>query len=62
MASYRTPQQAAQSVGNVITPERLIELADAGYAPHYLIDGKGPWFKIMELREWFDRNAVQARG
>lgn len=62
MASYRTPQQAAQSLGNVITLERLIELADAGYAPHYLIDGKGPWFKIMELREWFDRNAVQARG
>jgi hypothetical protein len=62
MASYRNPQQAAQSLGHVITPERLVELADAGYAPHDLIDGKGPWFKIRELREWFDRNAVQARG
>jgi hypothetical protein len=37
-------------------------LADAGYAPHYLIDGRGPWFKIAELREWFNHNAVQARG
>ena len=61
MASYRSPQQAAQSLGH-ITPERLIELADAGYAPHYRIDGRGPLFKIMELREWFDRNLVSAHA
>jgi hypothetical protein len=60
--AFKTPQEAAKSLGNTISPERLIELADTGYAPHYLIDGKGPWFKIAELREWFDRNAVQARG
>ncbi len=60
--AFKTPQDAAKSLGNTISAERLIELADAGYAPHYLIDGGGPWFKIMELREWFDRNAVRARG
>jgi hypothetical protein len=60
--AFKTPEEAAKSLGNAISAERLIELADAGYAPHYLIDGRGPWFKIAELREWFDSNAVQARG
>jgi hypothetical protein len=61
MAS-KTPQEAARSLGNTISSERLIEPADAGYAPHSFIDGRGPWFKITELREWFDHNTVQARG
>lgn len=30
--------------------------------PHYFIDGKGPWFKAMELEKWFHENLVQARG
>jgi hypothetical protein len=60
--AFKTPQEAAKSLGDTISAERLIELAEAGYAPHHLIDGRGPWFKIMELREWFDQNAVQARG
>jgi hypothetical protein len=60
--AFKTPQEAAKSLGDTISAERLIELAAAGYAPHYLIDGGGPWFKIMELREWFDKNVVQARG
>ena len=60
--AFRTPEEAAKSLGNTITAERLIELADAGYAPHDLIDGRGPWFKIAELRQWFDGNAVQADG
>jgi hypothetical protein len=55
MKSYRTPQEAA--LGN-ITPERLIELAEAGYAPHYRIDGQGLFFKMMELREWLHRNLI----
>jgi hypothetical protein len=62
MMAFKTPEEAAKSLGNTISAGRLAELAEAGYAPHYLIDGKGPWFKIAELREWFDRNAVQARG
>jgi hypothetical protein len=61
MKSYRTPQEAAQSLGN-ITPERLIELAEAGYAPHYHIDGQGPFFKIMELREWLHHNLITAHA
>ena len=60
--AFKTPEEAAKSLGNTISTERLVELAEAGYAPHYLIDGKGPWFKVTELREWFDHNAVQARG
>jgi hypothetical protein len=60
--AFKTPEEAAKSLGNTISAERLIELADAGYTPHYLIDGRGPWFKIAELRAWFDSNAVQARG
>ena len=60
--AFKTPEEAAKSLGHTISAQRLIELADAGYAPHYLIDGRGPWFKIAELREWFDHNAVQARG
>jgi hypothetical protein len=60
--ALKTPQEAAKSLGNTISSERLIERADAGYAPHYFIDGRGPWFKITEHREWFDHNAIQARG
>jgi hypothetical protein len=38
--AFKTPEEAAKSLGNTISAERLVELADAGYAPHYLIDGK----------------------
>ena len=38
--AFKTPEEAAKSLGNTISTERLVELAEAGYAPHYLIDGK----------------------
>jgi hypothetical protein len=39
-----------------ISPERLMELAEAGYAPHWRIDGQPPLFRLAELKEWGVRN------
>jgi hypothetical protein len=61
MLPFRTPQEATERLKG-ITPERLIELAEAGYAPHYWVDGQGPFFKVMELLKWVEHNMVQAVG
>lgn len=38
---------------------RLIELADAGYLPHYQVDGGPPMFRRQELLAWVKDNLVQ---
>ena len=56
---YRTAQEASEALKHV-TAERLVELAQAGFAPHYYIDDTGPLFRMQELRDWFERNRVRA--
>ncbi len=58
--SYKTAEDAIRHIG-FITAERLRELAEAGYAPHYVIDGKGPFFRTQELKQWFKDNMITAR-
>ena len=38
--------------------ERLIELTEAGYIPHYKIDGNTLRFKITEVKKWLAVNLV----
>ncbi len=47
----------AASIGD-IGPERIVELAEAGYLPHYRIDGGPPKFKIAEVKQWLASNLV----
>lgn len=42
--------------GIEITNERLTELADAYYIPHYRVDGGRPFFNPIEARKWIARN------
>ena len=39
--------------------ERVNELADSGYWPHYRFDGGEPMFKKTESKEWAARNLMQ---
>jgi hypothetical protein len=59
--SYRTAESIVDSLDG-ISAERLIELAEAGYVLHYMIDGKGPWFKSREVKAWYDANLVTAHA
>jgi hypothetical protein len=45
---------AGEAAGHIgISPERLTELAEAGYAPHILIDSNPPpLFHLKTLKEW----------
>jgi len=42
-----------------IEADRLTELANAGYVPHYQLDGKGPFFKVREVQAWVKDNLLQ---
>jgi hypothetical protein len=55
LKSYKTPEEAAAIIGKIST-ERLLELANSGYAPHHTIDGKGPFFRMEELKKWIKDN------
>ena len=52
-----TLEEAAAGVD--LKPERLLGLADGGYAPHYRIDGGPPQFRMPELRQWVANNLVE---
>jgi hypothetical protein len=56
-SGLKTIEDAAQDLG--IGAERLGELADGGFAPHFRIDGGPPQFRISELRRWAAINLVQ---
>lgn len=42
-----------------LSADRLIGLADAGFAPHYRIDGGSPLFKKVEVKRWAAANLLQ---
>ena len=46
--------------GWLITPERLIELANSGHAPHWRIDGGMPLFHKADICRWVSLNLVEA--
>ena len=56
-SSLKTAEDICQGIG--ISAERLIQLADSGYAPHWRIDGGDPLFRIGEVREWLSKNVLQ---
>lgn len=52
-----TAQEAAARFRE-LTAERLCELAETGYAPHYRIDRGQPLFNMTELKSWVVANLV----
>jgi hypothetical protein len=54
----KSAAEAAEELG--LTEERLLELAEAGFAPHWRIDGGPPQFRIQELKSWGARNLAAA--
>lgn len=41
-----------------ISAERVLELANAGYMPHYRIDNGNPLFKPAEVKQWIANNLM----
>jgi hypothetical protein len=57
----RTADEMSRRFG--ITRERLCELCESRFAPHYLLDGsKEPYFKVDEFKAWFQDNCLMANG
>jgi len=42
-----------------IPAQRIRELAEAGYMPHWLVDGNTPLFQVTKAREWVAQNIVR---
>lgn len=58
--NLKSAAEAADELG--ISEERLMELALAGYAPHWKVDGGPPQFRMQELKAWGARNLTIACG
>jgi hypothetical protein len=56
-SGLKTVEQAAADL--CIGPNRLLDLANGGFAPHYRIDGGAPLFRISELKRWAAVNLMQ---
>ena len=56
-SSLRTADEVCQGLG--VNPERLIQLADSGYAPHWRIDNGPPLFRIGEVKDWLSQNILE---
>lgn len=57
----KTADEISEQVKGAIPAARIIELADAGYAPHYRIDGGAPLFLPPEIKRWMAKNLLQRR-
>lgn len=58
---YPTGLKTAEETAAIfdgISGDRLRELADSGYAPHYRIDGGPALFKPQEVKRWITQNLM----
>ena len=53
----KSVSEVADSIGG-ITTERILELAESGYLPHYRVDYGEPKFKISEVKSWIASNLI----
>jgi len=54
----KTHHEIAEVISGGLSAERVLELADSGYIPHYRIDGGIPLFKVTEVKAWISQNAI----
>lgn len=60
IASLLSADEMSEKVKGVISPERLLELAQSGILPHYNVDGQ-TLFGSGETKEWLNHNLVVRR-
>lgn len=61
--SLKTAEEVSISIKNWISADRILELAESGYMPHYRIVGESPRFKVTEVKNWLANNLVsECRG
>lgn len=53
----RAAEEVAPQVG--VSAARLLDLAAAGYAPHWRVDGGQPLFKATEIKDWAKANLLK---
>ncbi len=41
-----------------VNAERLVNLANEGVAPHWMVDGNGPFFQLPEIKKWIGKNLI----
>jgi hypothetical protein len=56
-SGFKPEEVAAGELG--IDVNRLVTLADGGFAPHIRVDGGPPMFKMSELKQWAAANLLQ---
>jgi hypothetical protein len=56
-SGLRSAADTAAVIG--ISEERLLDLADSGFAPHWRIDGGDPLFRPSEVKAWAAANLLQ---
>lgn len=60
IASLLTAEEMSDKLKGAVSSDRLLELSEAGIAPHYLVDGE-VMFGAQETREWVNHNLVVRR-
>lgn len=55
--SLLTAEEMSQRLRGIVSPERLLELAEGQLAPHYIVDGS-VMFGSSETKEWVNHNLV----
>lgn len=53
----KSASEVAEYVG-AVSAERIEDLANAGYLPHYRVDGGNPLFKPVEVKRWLSKNLM----
>lgn len=56
-SGLKTAAEMAASLDS-IPEDRLNELANAGYLPHYRVDGGSPMFRAGEVKQWIASNLM----
>ena len=56
--SLKTHHETSEVISGGLSAERIMELAESGYMPHYRIDGGVPLFKVAEVKAWINKNAI----
>ena len=57
--SLRTAEEISMTIKGALSAERVVELAEAGYMPHWRIDKGPPMFKLLEVKDWISANLAR---
>ena len=57
--SLRTAEEISMTIKGALSAERVVELAEAGYMPHWRIDEGPPMFKSSEVKDWISTNLAR---